>query len=527
MEILKEVSNFWLDNLYNYLTTRHPHKSYTALLERATNYSQWHAAAERLDKFDKKVVAWKNDPVSPYYEYQLIQDRLDQLKKAREAKDLSSTLFLLRTSLTRNLGNMTSEKLHGVSKVGTKKLIEVCSQLQIICETDHADNLNPDEKYEFFMNTQKSFGRTALLLSGGAVFGLSHIGVVKALLETKLLPRIISGASVGSIIAAVVCTKTDEELAYILHYPNNINLDVFERPDEQNGWLLMFYRILHNHVVFEIEVLIDSIRANVGDLTFQEAYYRTRRILNITVSSSTLYEMPRILNYLTAPNVLIYSAVAASCAIPGVYKSYPLMHKDRNGKIGVWNQSGTKWIDGSVESDLPMARITELFGVNHFIVSQVNPHVLPVMKAFSLPLVKTTSYLLWSEVSHWIQQAIELGLPGNILQRAQSMVRQRYTGDITIIPSIPLSNLTEIMGNPNPELILYYSLLGEAATYKLIGRIKTHCQIELVVDEMLYRLRIRKLSSDEDHLNGPAFGVRSRFKQGMGFTHHTKGSSKN
>jgi TAG lipase / steryl ester hydrolase / phospholipase A2 / LPA acyltransferase len=30
--------------------------------------------------------------------------------------------------------------------------------------------------------------------------------------------------------------------------------------------------------------------------------------------------------------------------------------------------------DGSVENDLPMQQLSELFNVNHFIVSQVNPH---------------------------------------------------------------------------------------------------------------------------------------------------------
>jgi predicted acylesterase/phospholipase RssA len=30
--------------------------------------------------------------------------------------------------------------------------------------------------------------------------------------------------------------------------------------------------------------------------------------------------------------------------------------------------------DGSFENDLPMQQLSELFNVNHFIVSQVNPH---------------------------------------------------------------------------------------------------------------------------------------------------------
>jgi len=40
---------------------------------------------------------------------------------------------------------------------------------------------------------------------------------------------------------------------------------------------------------------------------------------------------------------------------------------------------GIKWVDGSVHQDLPMNRLAELFNVNHFIVSQTNPHVLPFL----------------------------------------------------------------------------------------------------------------------------------------------------
>ena len=62
-------------------------------------------------------------------------------------------------------------------------------------------------------------------------------------------------------------------------------------------------------VLFDVQVFTDAMRQNIGDVTFLEAFNRTRRILNITVSSSTNFEMPRLLNYLTAPNVLIWSAV--------------------------------------------------------------------------------------------------------------------------------------------------------------------------------------------------------------------------
>lgn len=56
---------------------------------------------------------------------------------------------------------------------------------------------------------------------------------------------------------------------------------------------------------------------NIGEYTFQEAFDRTGRITNITVAPLNDYDPPRLLNYLTSPHVCVWSAAAASCAIPG------------------------------------------------------------------------------------------------------------------------------------------------------------------------------------------------------------------
>lgn len=55
-------------------------------------------------------------------------------------------------------------------------------------------NLDNDAKLAFLNQTRHAYGRTALLLSGGATMGLFHLGIVKALQDQKLLPHIISGA---------------------------------------------------------------------------------------------------------------------------------------------------------------------------------------------------------------------------------------------------------------------------------------------------------------------------------------------
>ena len=63
-----------------------------------------------------------------------------------------------------------------------------------------------ENKLEFFAETRHSYGRTALLLSGGATFGKFHFGLIKALYENDLFPRIICGSSVGSLMAAAICS---------------------------------------------------------------------------------------------------------------------------------------------------------------------------------------------------------------------------------------------------------------------------------------------------------------------------------
>ena len=38
-----------------------------------------------------------------------------------------------------------------------------------------------------------------------------------------------------------------------------------------------------------------------------------------------------------------------------------------------------RWHDGSLENDLPFRQLSEMFNVNHFVVSQTNPHLVPLM----------------------------------------------------------------------------------------------------------------------------------------------------
>lgn len=81
-------------------------------------------------------------------------------------------------------------------------------------------------------------------------------------------------------------------------------------------------------------VLTDRLRRLLGPtLTFAEAYQRSGRILNISVTAADTREPPRLLNYLTAPSVLVWSAVAASSAFPFLFSPHDLLAKAARGSI--------------------------------------------------------------------------------------------------------------------------------------------------------------------------------------------------
>ncbi|KAK5634880.1 hypothetical protein RRF57_010592 [Xylaria bambusicola] len=360
---------------------------------------------------------------------------------------------------------------------------------------------------------RQSFGRSALMLSGGGTFGMTHIGVLKALFEAKLLPRIISGASAGSIVCAVFCSKTDDEIPQVIEDFPHGDLAVFEEHGNEDGLLDHLRRLLTEGNWSDIKHLTRVMHDLLGDITFQEAYNRTRRICNICVSTASIYELPRLLNYVTAPNVLIWSAVAASCSVPLVFSAGMLLVKNPlTGEHSPWNPTPQVWIDGSVDNDLPMTRLSEMFNVNHFIVSQVNPHVVPFLVKDDMPCPSANSHhaviykqefdwldtitsLAKTEALHRMQVLAEIGVFPNLIGKLRSILSQKYSGDINILPAIGVFDLHRILRNPTTEFMMRSCLLGERATWPKLARIWDRCAIELALDRAVHALRARVVFS--------------------------------
>jgi TAG lipase/steryl ester hydrolase/phospholipase A2/LPA acyltransferase len=485
----------------------------------------WDSAARELDHLEGND-AWKADAAGGDYNPAIIEMRMRDLDQARTNCDIRAMLYLVRTALSRDLGNMGNIDLYRHSFVGTKRLIEqyvdsaVGTIEALVEKSAYASPLGLSNKtlLEGVLYARQSFGRSALLLSGGATFGMAHIGVLKAMFEADLLPRIISGASAGSIVCSVLCCRTDDEIPEVLDKFPHGDLAVFDDELNEDGVADHIRRLLTEGSWSDIKRLIRVMRGMLGDITFQEAYNRTRRICNICVSSPSIYELPRLLNYVTAPNVMIWSAVAASCSVPLVFNAASLLVKDpTTGAHMPWNPTPERWIDGSVDNDLPMTRLAEMFNVNHFIVSQVNPHVVPFLSrddfldpnkkpaqpqaqesqssGDSTDWVQTLTTLAKDEALHRLHFLTELGIFPNLCTKLRSVLSQRYSGDITILPEISPHDLPRILKNPTSEFMTRNCLVGERATWPKLSRIRDRCAIELALDRAVHALRTRVVFS--------------------------------
>ena len=459
----------------------------------ATTYQQWLAAATSHDKATGKA-AWREEVECKNYDYELLASRTRLLKKLMKNRDVPRLVFYLREELHGNLANMANPVLYMTAKAGTKTLItdylnEVTSALYFLCDTE-LKGFPPSKKVEFFKRAAQSFGRSALLLSGGATLGLFHLGVIRELWEHRLLPRVITGSSAGALVAGVVGTQTDRQLEAIFE-PGNMDLEWAQA--------LGFESIVKGKGILDPRHLARTVNKNVKRLTFLEAYKRTNRIINISVSPADPHQFPRLLNYLTAPNVYVRSAVMASTAIPGLFPPVQLKAKSFEGKT-VPHMKHSLWIDGSVHGDVPKGRVSRMHNVNHYVVSQTNPHVVPFIKEEDprKGLIPFLRQLMVSTPMVQVEHALELArrhfdfAPLNALvNKAHAVATQTYSGDVTIFPDRNLGDLLKIFSNPTPEEVQEFIMAGRRSAWPKMSRVHNTTIISQTFDECLRRLRKR------------------------------------
>jgi NTE family protein len=459
-------------------------------MRHAKSYQEWKAAALAYDE-RSGLDRWKYMDQSRRYDYASIRTRLDRLRNLRTREDDVGLLFALNEGIHGNMGGMGQPALYGKATFGTKQLIsdyvdEIVAALEHLACPATAE-IRFEEKLEFFRRASHCFGRSALMMSGAGTLLYFHLGVVKALWEQDLLPTVMSGASGGALVCSLLGTHTHEELDKIFE-PAHL---VAEIRRETKLWKNVFGIKLQTLQLSEIHEMLERL---IPDLTFQEAFERTGRQINVSVGPAEAQQTSRLLNAITSPNVCIREALMASVALPGIYPPVGLAAKNVHGERQAYLPS-RKWTDGSLHDDLPAKRLARLYGVNHYIASQTNPLVLPFvtdnkLEQGALSILRRAGQRTLKE---WVDASAALmHKPLNrrprlnkLVHTLTSVIRQDYTADINILPPTRLFNPLKLLALRSEKEVMGMIRAGEKSTWPKLEMIRINTRISCALDGIL------------------------------------------
>jgi NTE family protein len=172
--------------------------------------------------------------------------------------------------------------------------------------------------------------RFALVLGGGGMKGLAHVGALRALVERAWVPEVIVGTSIGSLLGAAWAADFSiteiEEIARSLR-----RHDVF-LVDRR----AVAAKRLHAPGIYQTEPLAALLQGLLGDVTFRDL---SRRLIiaSVDINSGSVF-------YWGLPglqDVRVADAVLASCALPGFFAPRQIGHHFL--------------VDGALADNLPVA----------------------------------------------------------------------------------------------------------------------------------------------------------------------------
>jgi hypothetical protein len=246
-------------------------------------------------------------------------------------------------------------------------------------------------------------------------------------------------------------------------------------------------------------------------MTFAEAYKKTGRVLCITLSAIEKKSPPVLINYISAPNVVITSAILASAAVPGFVKPIRLQIKDADGKIRFQgeNKDQLYW-DGSIEQvsysvskhkllrnvtnlclyfsirltthtsslitrkkDIPTAGLGEMLNCQFFVAAQCNPHIVPFFYNNKGGVGQPSRWSSGMREDSWrggfLLSALELYLKSDMRAKLRflndleagvgftaTLWTQEYEGTTTIVPRVTFLDYFKVSPLRVEECVYYF-----------------------------------------------------------------------
>ena len=146
-----------------------------------------------------------------------------------------------------------------------------------------------------------------------------------------------------------------------------------------------------------------------------------------------------------------------------------------------------RWIDGSVHDDLPFDSLRQMLNINHFIASQANPHVVPLLSLYGARpgLAAALARAGGNIYQHGATELLEIlrnQLPGRRLRDQLDKMHAIYSQDYAArdmqiqMPFQPLL-YPKMLSNPTPDEFDSFTRMGELATWPRIARIRDRTRL--------------------------------------------------
>lgn len=155
------------------------------------------------------------------------------------------------------------------------------------------------------------------------------------------------------------------------------------------------------------------------------------------------------------------------------------------------------------DGESPLSRIAELFNVNHFIVSQTWPYLIPFLRS-ELNLLDRRQGGQWNltrflmrlvtvEICHRLRQLDYVGLLPQALGRL--LIDETIPGsNLTLVPDLSWKDFTKIFQSTSKESLANWILKGERGVWPAISALKVRCAIEIELDKGYQIVRRRRPS---------------------------------
>ncbi|KAK3692070.1 hypothetical protein B0T22DRAFT_446337 [Podospora appendiculata] len=527
---------------------------------RATgNYKDWVVAAKQMDDFFGNA-KWKEENDFAYYDSKTVRRVWDQMRKCREKaeaieKQMNMTMTnghgssdggrtleaekkkavedlkaLIEACVKNNFVGIENPRLYSQTYYGTKNLVqnyvdEVERSLNFLISTKQLTN---EEKRVMFKGTCANYGRTALCLSGGATFAYYHFGVIRALLDEDCLPDIITGTSGGALVAALVATRTNEELKQLLVPSLAHHITACREPF--TTWVRRWWK---TGARFDsLDWAKQCSWWTRGSMTFREAYERTGRILNVSCVPADPHSPTILCNYLTSPDCVIWSAVIASAAVPGILNPVVLMMKTRAGHLVPYS-FGHKWKDGSLRTDIPIKALNLHFNVNFTIVSQVNPHInlffFSSRGSVGSPVThrkgrgwrggylgSATEQYIKLDLNKWLRVLRQLELlPRPLGQDWSQLWLQTFGGTVTIWPKSIPTDFLRILSDPDAATLARMIHEGQQSAFPKLRFVANRLKVERAVERGRMETRAASAASVSAPASDAGHSTRRRSIESM------------